>query len=48
MRKAQKKIAEQNLQKAVEVAIMFAENAIIDVTAVREVVSKVMKDKVND
>ncbi|KAF4394768.1 hypothetical protein F8388_015674 [Cannabis sativa] len=59
VRKAQKKIAEQNLQKAIEVTIMFAENALsegktycicnvdvgLDVTAVREAVSKVMKDK---
>lgn len=61
MKKAQKKIAEQNLQKAVEVTTMFAENAVsegkafcicnvdvgLDVTAVREAVSKVMKDKVS-
>lgn len=60
MRKAQKKIAEENLQKAIQVTAMIAENAIsngkgycichvdvgLDVTAVREAVSKVMKDKV--
>lgn len=60
MRKAQKKIAEQNLQKAIEVTIMFAENAVsegktfcicnvdvgLDVNAVREAVSKVIKHKV--
>lgn len=60
MRKAQKKIAEENSQKAIQVTAMIAENAIsngkkycichvdvgLDVNAVREAVTKVMKDKV--
>lgn len=60
MKKAQKKIAEENLQKAIQVTTMIADNAVsegkafcicnvdvgLDVNAVREAVSKVIKDKV--
>ncbi|GMN47972.1 hypothetical protein TIFTF001_017146 [Ficus carica] len=59
VKKAQKKIAEENLQKAIQVATMIADNAVsegkafcicnvdvgLDVNAVREAVSKVIKDK---
>ncbi|EXC33093.1 Alanine--tRNA ligase [Morus notabilis] len=59
VKKAQKKIAEENLQKAIQVTTMIADNATsegkafcicsvdvgLDVNAVREAVSKVMKDK---